>query len=330
MSGGCADPVPGRCWKWNSERPGKEEEIMFDRIIVPLDGSTLSAQIVPYATALARGIQAPVRLLHVVEPEAAYALVDPEHGFYLDHAMECQKAWAQLYLRRIQAVIDAGGVESEMDVVFGDTEEEILRAAATDGSDLVAMATHGRTGLRRWVVGSVADRVLHHGRTPLLLFRPREETSIEMVAPHTIVVPLDGSAMAEQALPVAEYLGRALKSRLELLRVVPARLLMPAASVAVYPAAAGADLGHDEIAQARRYLDGWLRALAARGTRAEARIEQGDRQARILDVAREDPHTLIVTGTHARAGLRRMVRGSVAEDLVRAGGSPVLIVHNEA
>jgi nucleotide-binding universal stress UspA family protein len=303
---------------------------MFDRIIVPLDGSPLSAQIVPYAAAFARSVQAPVRLLHVVEPEAAYGLVDIEHGVYLDHAIESQKAWAGLYLRRIQALLEAEGVASEVEVMFGAPEECILQAAAADGSDLIAMATHGRVGFTRWMLGSVADRVLHLGRTPLLLLRPHEGTPIPTSPPRAIVVPLDGSAMAERALPVAEYLARAMKARLELVRVVPSRLLAPAGPVSVYPAIAGAGGDGGEMEQAREYLEGRLRALASRGTDAEMRLEQGDRRARITEVAHEDPQSLIVTGTHGRAGFSRMVRGSVAEDLVRAGGAPVLIVHDPA
>jgi nucleotide-binding universal stress UspA family protein len=187
------------------------------RILIGLDGSPLAETIVDAVCALSERLRADIVLLHVVEVPDMVRAVDP--GPSLDEivAQECDRARA--YLDRVAATIRGRGLPIHTAVSAGIAAKEIVRFAERERIDLVALATHGRSGLGRWIHGSVADAVLHDAPVPLLLLRPTTEGE-RTPAISRLVIPLDGSSLAEEAIPVAEELARALAVPVLLVRVV--------------------------------------------------------------------------------------------------------------
>lgn len=144
---------------------------MYSNILVTLDQSELAEKALPHAVAVAKAFHATLHLLSVVpvvDPETMYAA-----GVAVD--WEAQLTRAREYMGAMRKRVMSEGVEAEWDVCQGDITEEILRYCEQQECDLVVMCTHGRSGLGRWVYGSVADRVLRHAQVPVLLIRASEE-----------------------------------------------------------------------------------------------------------------------------------------------------------
>ena len=144
---------------------------MYKRILVTLDQSQLAEQALPHAAAIAQAMDAVVELLSVVR------VVDDDlmraAGAAFD--WEAQKHATQEYLDGIKARVEGEGLRCTTAIRQGDVAEEIIRYCGEIGRTLVVMSTHGRSGLGRWVYGSVADRVLRYADVPVLLVRATEE-----------------------------------------------------------------------------------------------------------------------------------------------------------
>lgn len=299
---------------------------MFDKIIVPLDGSLLSEQIVPFAGALAKGMHIPVELLHVVDPNIE-RLEEPEdlaHPVFYDQLLGHRQAWARVYLQGVVQRLETNGVAAEPRVAVGVPEHVIVETASA-GSQLVAMATHGRTGIGRMVMGSVTDSVLHEGKMPLLLFHPKNHRAAMTNPPKTIIVALDGSPLAERALAVGQYLARAVGARLLLVRVVPIySYALAAPEVIAY--GAYPDTVSLARAETRSYLEERERDVATTGLKAESLMLEGDPAHELVQLASSTPDSLTVMTTHSRSGIARTILGSVADEVVRRSGTPVLLL----
>jgi len=299
---------------------------MFSKIIVPLDGSRLSEQIVPYAGALAKGMHIPLKLLHVVDP-AAHTIEEqevPGQSVFLEQLVVQQQGWARVYMGALAKQLEAEGMEVETAAVVGTPEQEIVAAAGPDGEQLIAMATHGRAGIGRMVLGSITDRVMHLATTPMLLFRPRHGLQPPVAAPRTIIVPLDGSALAERAMALAQYFARSLGARLLMARVVPHYSYVMAAA----PLTGGPPYGDDTAyaeKEAASYLADRERDLTVTGVDNEALVLRGDPAQELVKLASTTPDCLTVMSTHGRSGFARLVLGSVADAVVRQAGTPVLL-----
>jgi nucleotide-binding universal stress UspA family protein len=145
---------------------------MFKKILVPLDGSPLAEAVLPYVRRMAQDDGAEVELLNVTMlPIPAYP-VDAPLDF--DRVIKQQHEASAQYLKRIVEDMGQGGIKVTPLIGEGPVAEEILAYAESTGADLIAMSTHGRSGISRWLMGSVADKVLHGARVPVLLIRPTE------------------------------------------------------------------------------------------------------------------------------------------------------------
>ena len=147
---------------------------MYRKILVPLDGSELAECVLPHVEAISRGCSiGKVVLLEIVEPPPAWAIegVDP---VALQGANE--KA-AKEYLSKIQSQLASDGFNVSAEVLMGKAAETIIEFAKRNAVDLIAIATHGRSGIGRWVFGSVADRILRSSHVPILMIRPAEHKS---------------------------------------------------------------------------------------------------------------------------------------------------------
>ncbi|MDD5093620.1 MAG: universal stress protein [Dehalococcoidia bacterium] len=162
------------------------------RILLPLDGSRVGEAAVPYAEYLALKSGAELVLFQVIETvatgaDAAYAppyrsVVDGkldsnihEQAFYPSQVMENRRALAKAYLDDMEKQLREKGVNASTAIDFGIPADRIVDYAGTKDIDLIAMSTHGRSGLARWFAGSVTDKVLHAGDTPVLVVRPPKE-----------------------------------------------------------------------------------------------------------------------------------------------------------
>jgi nucleotide-binding universal stress UspA family protein len=216
-------------------------------------------------------------------------------------------------------------------VEVGKPAETIVNHAAADSGALIAMATHGRSGFQRWVLGSVAGKVLHAARNPLLLIRPSGSPARiqETALLKAIVVPLDGSALAETVLPHAVDLAKKMKSEIVLLRAYALPLSMYYGSEDYVP-------NIDELTgqlrlEAKEYLESKVDELKGKGIeKISSVLMEGMGAAEIIDYAQKTPDNLVAMCTHGRSGVRRWVMGSVTERVVQNSGDPVLIIRAPA
>ena len=195
---------------------------MQTHIVVPLDGSSLAETVLPHATALARAFSARVTLLRVIPPITSLGLMGielPENWF------DREMAWSQNYVAHVaRQLMDERGMQVQTEVLDGDPATEIIAYAHKKRDDtLVAIATHGLNGGHRWLLGSVAIKVLHAVQTSLLLFHPhgKIQRPAGPVSYQAILVPLDGTRVVEQALDEAKSIASHMHATLLLLSAMP-------------------------------------------------------------------------------------------------------------
>jgi nucleotide-binding universal stress UspA family protein len=298
---------------------------MYTNIIVPLDGSTLAEGVLPYVRSLARQLELPVTLLQVIDPEVVSSYTTARDRNQYDTIVAAMKVSSGEYLGKSASRF---GVPLKVDslIEIGSPADTIVRVGARDARALIAMATHGRSGLQRWTMGSVADKVLHATSNHLLLIRPREEAGAEEEALTKIVVPLDGSELAEKVLPDVMELGQKMSAEIILLRAY-------ALPLSIYGMGEGEYIPKmDELQsrvrlEAKEYLDAKVEELKAKSPATVSSVLlEGFGPAEIVDFAKKTPANLIAMCTHGRSGMKRWVLGSVTERVVQASGDPVLVI----
>jgi nucleotide-binding universal stress UspA family protein len=293
---------------------------MLGMVLIPLDGTPESADVLPVASALARAVGARVRLLRVM----------PEHGpHHADAPNATQEATD--YLERVGAPLRKNaGLDVSSVVRQGEPAAQIVEEILAARVDLVAMATHGRSGLQRAMLGSVAERTLERSPVPVLVQRPGGKRVTEI---RTLLVPVDGSPGGALALGSAVALARAAHARIVLLQVaVPLAFVIARSGVGATMGPVYYDPAWDEemLASARGYVTGLAARLQQNGIQAEGRVVEGqDVLMTISETTNQVDPDLIVMSTHALAGAARAVLGSVADGVVRTAGHPVLLVRQE-
>lgn len=298
---------------------------MLHHILVGVDGSPLAETILSYVTVLAKNTGADVTLIHVVH--TSEEMKSNEAYRFLQPSLEQAKTNAHDYLRRLVQQLNDAGVTTHSRVLVGVAATEIVHCAEQEGMDLIALATHGRSGLQRWFYGSVAEKVLHTTRTPLLLIRPTEEPATVPRTLSQIVVPLDGSPLAEVALPMAEAISARCQVPLVLLRVVEIEALAFADPTGMVGANYQALL--DGLQQdADSYVDQLAGAIRGKGVTVQTATPMGLPAAKIVEYAHAHPGSLVVMATHGRSGLAEVALGSVARRVVLHGDTPTLIVRS--
>ncbi len=292
---------------------------MFRKILVPLDGTDETEAILPYVSHIAAGMDLGVVLLSVMDSGAMEM-----SETYFSRLFERAEQEAKGRLHNAAHQLRHDGVQTEEIVVSGQPDSEITGAAGRLGCNLIAMSTHGRSLLGRGILGSVADRVVHTASVPVLTVTPDKvrayHGSDTLVT--RLVVPLDGSALAETALPYVKEMASRLGYAVVLLRVVrPLHYFL----VGEHPPEI-----HEENEQleseAKAYMESTAESLSQDGIDVEWRVLVGHPTTIVLEQVRDIPHSIVALTTHGRSGFRRWLIGSLAETLVRSGGDPVLIV----
>ena len=292
---------------------------MYQRILVPLDGSRLAEQVLPYVGAFSKALGSPVLLLRIFNPVRPELNNLPIHGQYLDRLDPSYRDQALESLNEYMVSIEELGVVVSRTVHEGDPATHIINEAGKESDTLIAMSTHGRSGITRLMMGSVTDKVLQATTSPLLIIRARPQESFSQdalptrtetwaagVNINTITVPLDGSPLSEQILPHAVSLAKSLEIKVSLVRVTPS-------------------LGADP--EVTEYLHQVSERLRQEGVPlVEEQVLHGDAAGAIVDMTQQVSDNLVVITTHGRSGIGRWVLGSTADRVVRYSRGPVLVI----
>jgi nucleotide-binding universal stress UspA family protein len=264
---------------------------LLNRILVPLDGSELGDRILVHVRRILHRADVHVTLLHVAP--------DRESGSDGSH------------VERLRDELRIQGAQASSRVAVGDPASKILEVAEELRPSLIAMATHGRSGMARFARGSVAERVLSASPSPLLLVNPFAIDETEEAKIRKILVPLDGSKLSAEVLPIAAEVAQLFGSELVLFHSIElAGADFPAIAVAMTPGGAEALL--------RGQID------RVEGVPIRARVSRGMAAGTILDAAKEEHADLIALTSHGGSGASRWPFGSVAEKVLRHAPCPIL------
>ena len=275
---------------------------MFETILVPIDGSELADRIIGQVGRLLRREDSRVVLVTVVPQDR----IEAREGF--ENPVEA----ARNHIERLTRELVTQGANVATRVLAGDPAARILECAADEKASLIAMATHGRSGLSRFVRGSVAERVLREADIPVLMANPRGLDRTLDVRIRKILVPLDGSERSASILPWASEIARRHDSELVLFHAVdPSTIKAPAPSMP------------GELARADERLGRHGPTIS--DVRFSQRTVWGPPAESILQAVDSEGADLLAMTTHGRSGVTRWAFGSVAEKVLREVGCPILI-----
>lgn len=264
---------------------------MYTRILVPLDGSSFSQQMLPLASTLARTTGAQLALYQAAEKSGQQAEIE----------------------RELKALAEPLGAQAVCSVAEDDVAHAILSEAERVPGTLVAITSHGRSGVMRAVLGSTALNVLRTGGHPILVYRPDEHgAGAATVAPiERIVVPLDGSELSESILPQAMELARWLKARPVVVSVIDPELSLDASVTS------------GDVSES-----GYVHSIATRlrneyGIDGGWEVLHGKPEEAIAAFVRGLPNSMLAMTTRGRSALQSALLGSVTAAALREGGAPV-------
>ena len=302
---------------------------MIETIAVPLDGSTEAERVLPYATAIARGLGAEVVLLHIIGGSRLVTgklTGDAEQKQYLERLQVNSRRQAQGYLDKHTRALDELGAKVKTTILYGDPSNVLVEYGASHRPDIIAISTQGRSGMQRTSLGSVAAHLLSNVRVPLLLVHPDEPVAEQTARIARVVVPLDTSELAEAALPTAQDLARGLDATIDLVIALPTESqLYLGSELMTHPA----DVIQRAEDSAKAYLSDVRAGLEADGHSVKSTILHGDPASAVYEYTSQQAETLVAMATHGRSGLGRWVLGSVTDKVARLGGAPILVVRPE-
>jgi nucleotide-binding universal stress UspA family protein len=296
---------------------------MFNKILVPLDGSALAERALAPAVNLAERDDAELVLLRVLVLEKM--LVPDTHvpgGYNLlwpDQSLTEARTAAEHYLRDQRRGCVSADVRAQLQVVEGGVAETIVDVAADRQADLIVMSSHGYSGVTRWMLGSIAERVLHSAACPVLVMRsPRPLQHV--------LIPLDGSDLSERALEPALSLAAGLEARVTLLRAVPIVSRAEKDRLDALERGLGDRLESEMHQQAETYLHTMLANYPTPGVTAQTAVVFEPAAEAILHYAETHAVDLIAMSTHGHTGLRRWVYGSVTEKVLHSTPHSMLVI----
>ncbi len=293
---------------------------MFKKILVPLDGSEIAETVLPFVQEIAKNTQGEIVLVTAIAPGGAW---DATLSLQV---LDKEEVVALEYLNEQSTKL---GANVTTQVARGEAAEAILSAAESAKADLIAIGTHGRSGITRWLFGSVATKILENSSVPVLFLRPKsgEDKGAPGAVFKKILVPIDGSPEALSILPVVEDFAKAMGAMLVLFHAVA-----PISSYPGFETAAVAGIGSvlDELQeQARQILARTAADVESRGVQVTTAITVDLAIDGVIRAADDLKVDLIAIGTNGRGGLGRMVLGSTADGIVRRSADvPCLVVRS--
>ena len=280
---------------------------MMERILVPLDGSPASEAILPFVELLARRVGAEVLLFRAVQ-SGVFPVVSADED------------WGAQDLRPKRMELIRQGVRARTITRAEGAVPAILQTAREERVSLIAMATHGKTGLAHLLLGGICEGVLRGSPVPVFAVRPFQASGPARPAFRNILVPLDDTGSSLSILPAACAFASLFGSRLVFLHVaVPGRGALAA-------------LGRDERERAgdpAPPLENAVQQAAAAGIRSRILVDTGDVRDRILARVRSEGIDLIAMTTHGRSTLSRLLFGSVSEGILRRAEVPLLLCREQ-
>lgn len=291
-------------------------ETMYDRILIPTDGSEGAVRAAEHALALAQAFDAAVRVIGVADVQRAAGPFDA--GGVDDRFVEKLKADASESITAIEAITDE---RVETAVLEGDPAATIVEDAGAFDADLIVMGTHGRTGVRRYVVGSVTERVVRLADAPVLTARAGIESGPAGDC-DDVLIPTDGSEYAGVAVDHGIAIAERFDACVHAVSIVDVGDL--AARVEYTPPT-------DALERIREQRTDATAAIADRareaGLDARTDVREGFPASDLLEYADEAGIDLLAMGTHGRTGLNRFLLGSTTERVIRHADAPVLAVN---
>ncbi len=293
---------------------------MFEKILLPLDGSELAETAIPYVRDLASQLNAEVYLLHVC-PEGHQNL-NRMHKIYLDHTADnLSKEISTVLGPNQKAVIKS-------DVVSGEPAKAIFDYIQQNSISLVAITTCGASGIRAWTMGNVADKVVRGAGIPTLLVRVGEsprETGKGFIK--QILAPLDTSEASRISIPYAVDLAKRLNAHVTLFSMAQTVYAQNLDGMGV-----GVGVNWDAVDKAtEKYTNDLLKSIEddiqSKGVSVSHITALGiDAASEILELENKLPVDLIMMATRGRSKIARWAFGSVAEKVLREGGAPLLVI----
>jgi nucleotide-binding universal stress UspA family protein len=284
---------------------------MIERIVVPLDGSLTAEAILPQVRrVLYRNDSELILVRAVVPPPVENSLL----------VAEPLLAAAREYILGQQERLAKAGVRVKSVVRLGSPVGVTLDVVEEEKATMIALATHGSTGMKRVLFGSVAEQIIRKTPVPVLLLRPFWSYELapagapEQRPVRNLLLPVDGSDLSVEALPGVIEFADLFETRIVLLRVLEEKKRKAG------PA--------DGKAEAEKQLQALARSIEKKGVETLSLVERGDPTEQILKAVRFNDIDLIAMTTHGRSGLRRAVTGSVTENVLRKATVPLLITRN--
>ncbi len=289
---------------------------MFEKILVPLDGSELSEQALPLAEELAGQLGSKVVVLQVSE--------STESGLY-----HMQELYINQIAQRVANMVRKYRADAQVEpvIIIGSAAEEIIKYIDRNDIGLVVMGTHGRSGITRWAVGSVASKVVRGTKTPVLMTRTKAAKPPEKSRLLSkVLVPLDGSEVGEAALPFVTELASKLDLEIILFQMVAIAYHVYSSGEIVSQVPYTEQEMEPIKKSVKAYLDKVAEKLAARGTKVRTQTRTGAAAEGIIRAEEELAVDLVAMSTHGRSGVSRWVFGSVAARVLQQGTKPLLLV----
>lgn len=286
---------------------------MFTKALIPFDGSTQVDRVLPYMAGLAGGLNMPLVLASVLAPGSRPTL-------------EQMRQDVDRHLQEIVTRLAGAGVEATTVVAVGRPVQEIVRLAEQEGCNLILLPPRREASHGWGALGSITAKVIQASPVPILTMPPQEAEAdrADGTAITTVIVPLDGSSLAEMALPYAEELAQKLAAEIMLVRAVSySSVYIGTMADVPYIDPRAMEVGENEAAD---YLGRSADKLRVEGFEVRSQLLQTQPAPGIVALARQTPQSLITLTTHGRSALARWFIGSVAEEIVETAATPVLVI----
>ena len=295
---------------------------MYKKILVPLDGSDLAELALPYAEELAGSLSCEITLIHV--SESADEKYENMHQLYIEKIVEATKQGAERCRKNKRAKkIKVSSVH-----LMGHIAEQIVDYADKESIDLIVMTTHGRSGIRRWLLGNVAAKVVRATDRPIALIRAKDTLPEECAERkiNKVLVPLDGSKASEVVVPHVSELASNLKAEVVLFQVVsPSYFVYAIPGEAVLQPHSPEDL-QNMIENSKLYLDRVGTEFRDKGIETTSEVGIGGPAEEIIRVADEMQVDMVAMSTHGHSSISLWAFGSNADKVLHSGNTPVLLV----
>jgi nucleotide-binding universal stress UspA family protein len=293
---------------------------MYDKILVPLDGSELAEVSLPYAEEIAARLGSEITLIYLSrsEKDPSYRM----HQVYLEKVLDSTTNEIQKLLKKPS---EEAKIESA--VLVGHPAEEIVKHADKEDMGLIVIATHGRSGIKQWAMGSVASKIITATRRPIMLIRAKEASPDirDKGAINKILLPLDGSTESETIVPHAQQIASSFNSEVVLFQTIS--LAYPTYTADAFAYVTYSDQQMDAMkASALDYLEKIGSSLKEKGIEVKSDVRFGSAADEIINYADEIDTDLIAMTTHGRSGIGRWLFGSTTVRVMKGGNANLLLV----